>query len=378
VQPPIQAWARKKGWLDEEGNPRIQYEEKYHNKVFNAAMKHTPSKKELDFAGLSFADLAQKGGMGGDFFPGMGFWDEITTAPQDAREAYHAGMQKIFFRTNAEGRTSHAILDDAGVPNSVTPRTTASYKGDTNPGFYVELLLPEDSFGVIDAAILQRLRTSISAIGNASTQEGIGYYKMVDAPIQESDMYHVGIGRTLTDAETVRLETALNNTGMKHNVVAINRPDGVDIYYTDFDGKRIIDKDKFVSSMESAVNKFEWDDSVQFIGNFGRYKGEYFDYKSLGPTGKGYKHGSDRKAHWENLANQSGKGQESQQLYSVYEKPVKDLQARIAGEFRLPDPNFRFRHLEKPQHPLSIEESLRGGMQAQGRGGMQGGLLSGN
>ena len=35
VQPPIQAWARKKGWLDEEGNPRMQFEEKYHNYVIN-------------------------------------------------------------------------------------------------------------------------------------------------------------------------------------------------------------------------------------------------------------------------------------------------------------------------------------------------------
>jgi len=361
VQPPIQAWARKKGWLDEEGNPRIQYEEKYHNKVFNAAMKHTPSEKELKFAGQSFGDLAQKGGMGVEFSPGLKFWPELGGASNQVQEAYHEGMQKIFFRTNKDGRISHAQLDDMGIPHSVTPRTTGVFQGETSPGYYIELLLPEDSFGVIDQAILNRLHAGIATIGRTSGQDAIGYYKMVDAPVGQADMYHMNIGRTLTDSETTKLEAGLQGLGLNHTVIPINRLDGVDIYYTDFKGGNgILDKDRFVLEVEQYLSRGEWadTDTAMISEGIGKYKGEYFSYENLGPTGKEYKDGS-REIHWQNLANKSGAGAESARVHAVYSQQVKRFQSEFAETNGLPDPHFR--HLEKPQHPLSIEKSLRGG-----------------
>ena len=374
VQPGIQRWAAKKGWWDETANDVYSgkkdpvtgikgpdFRDKYHDKIFNAAMRYKPSEKELVGAGQSFADLAQVGGMGVEFSPGLKFWPELGGAPKQVQDAYHDGMQKIFFRTSRDGRISHAQLDDMGIPHSVTPRTTGVYEGETSPGYYVQLLLPEDSAGVVHQSILNRLHAGIATMGRSSGQDAIGYYKMVDAPVGQADMYHMNIGRTLTDSETIKLEAGLQGLGLDHTVIPINRLDGVDIYYTDFKGGNgILDKDRFILDVEQYLRRGEWADTDTDVitTGIGKYKGKYFSYENLGPTGKEYKDGS-REIHWENLANQSGAGEESARVHAVYSQQVKRFQSEFARTHGLPDP--RFRHLENPQHPLSIGTSLREG-----------------
>ena len=342
VQPRNQKLAKKRGWWDE-ANGRIykEHRKEFHDMTFKDAMKHTPTQQEIETAahGGMVAGWG-KGDLPSEYVAGFKHWPELESAPSHVMDDYHKAMDEIFI----DQRTGkNKIFEELGIPHKMVRRTEGVWEGQGRAGYDIQILLPENAAGEVPPDIINRLHMGMAAMGRATKQEAIGYYKAIEMPTPESNIFRINLDRTLSTAETKLLDKAMNNLGLGEGyVVPINRERGVDLYYTTDNPNVTLDLAGFQSKVDQRLNTLNWIDKnnpASIATGSAQHKGEYLTYEGI--TGQKYRHGIDNPdSHWEALANDSGRGGETK-LYDVYAQQVKTAEQAFAKRWGLQDPHNR-------------------------------------
>jgi len=220
--PPARKEALERGYIEKvpDGKGKFRYEVRDPQNWSRTWQKYvrayTPSAEELQDASFHFGTGLNRAYAQQSYetIPGLtsGHLPEMFDAPMEARQAYHEAVNRVLL--DPQGRD---LINDAfGLLTGQSVHAPGAFQGATNPGTQALAAVAKakgEGVWEVEASSRKLLEAAELTRGLLLRQDAVAWHRpfVPKTPIRLADRNFaaVDIGRTLADAETVRLYNAI-------------------------------------------------------------------------------------------------------------------------------------------------------------------------
>lgn len=250
--------------------------------------------KSVDNMKFDYSDAAEKnlGQISWESIPGResGHLGEMFNAPYNQQAEYHVAVSKAFL--DADG--NDLVAKKLGLPSPNDFEAPGFYEGKVSPGTQTEVIAPRQykgaKFGEIEASSEDQISAYAAARGILMKQDGVGWHRpFYKTTRKDSNAVEVGIGRPLSEAETMQLADLVTKYAGHGEFAPIAFGEGVRFVNFDYVG---LDNLEFQGILQKALDDMQFDGDVSYAAkSFHAYTGYAGNDWKVNKNGEGYMDG---------------------------------------------------------------------------------------